>query len=225
VLSLVPNQESKSQSSDAPEAIVPWRPTKHLKIEKGLLAAMSTIVGTDKIYRFKLSTVVTISSSATGIVNSVINASSVLSSPEFSAFSGIFQEFFIRDFSATFVPASRYQYPTTGTSAISVANRALGVVSLYHASPAYTSVGALVNNRTHQFLSTADPWSHKWTNNEDPYAGVASSTANQAWELTSTGVYAGQIQFLSNSAPPALPVSTVIGDIRVVYDVLFRARS
>jgi hypothetical protein len=224
LLSVLLRSDSKSESK--PDEILPFPPVKFLpKPDKNLLSAMSSIVGTDKIYRFKLASVVTVSSSGAGLVNAVINVVNVLSSAEFSAFSGIFQEFFVKRMDIVFMPASRYQYPTTGTSALSVANRSIGVVSLFHASPTYSSISALVNNRTAKFRSTGDPWRHTWTNNEDPYAGVASSTANQAWELTSTSVYAGQVQFLTNSAPPALPVSTVLGDFRVTWEVLFRARS
>jgi hypothetical protein len=223
-LALLPKSDGKS--SDLPEEIMAFPPQKFVqKIEKPLALAVSTMIGNDRVYAFRLASVVTISASGTGIVNSVVNCSNVTSAPEFSAFSGIFNEYFVRSMQISFSPVSRYQYPLSGTSTLSVANRAIGVAPLFHGVSAYTSISALMNNRLAKLKRTADPWTFTWVNNENWKAGVTSSSTNQAWVPSSSGVsYNGQIQIISNSAPPALPVSAVLGDICVAYEVLFRAR-
>jgi len=195
-------------------------------MDLGLIKAITSMIGVDRIFKMRLGSVVTISSSALGIVNSVLNVNAIASSADFSSFSTIFTEFFVVKMTAAFVPVSRYQYPLTGVAATSISNRLVGVVPLYHSASAYTSVSTMSNNSSFKHHSTADPFSFTWVNNEDWRAGVTSSSTNQSWLPTASGgSYNGFIQFLSNAAPPALPASEVLGDIVVSYDVLFRARS
>jgi len=180
----------------------------------------------DKIYGFRLSTALNMSSSSSGIVNSVINVDVVRSSPDFSAISSIFQEFFVKKVEAKWIPNSRYQYPLSGTSTLSIANLPIGCAQLQHYAAAYTSLGALANNYDAKYHSTGDPFTYSWVNVEKSSEGTLPVTSvTQSWcDTGGSQTYGGSVQFLSQSAPPALPFSQVLGTFMVHWDLLFRVR-
>jgi len=194
--------------------------------------AMRGLLGYGKIYRFALSTVLTVSSSAGGIVNAVSQNLTINSNTDFIALSAVFQEFFITSQHAHYMPVARYQYPLTGVIATSVANLPLGVASIQHATPAYTSLAAMTQNYAFALHSTGDPWSYTWGNPENPNSGVvveAGTTPtlpSQGWANTLIGAanYTGEIQLLTNSAPPGLVASQKLADMHVRWNVLFRCR-
>ena len=180
----------------------------------------------DRIYNFRLSTALNMSSSGTGIVNSTISMDVVRSSTDFSAISAIFQEFFVTRADAHWYPDSRYQYPTTGTSTLSIANRPIGCAQLQHFAAAYSSLSALSNNYDAKFHSTGDPFVYSWVNVEKSSQGQLPVTSvTQAWcDTVGSQTYGGSLQFLSQAAPPALPISQVLGTFMVHFDLLFRVR-
>lgn len=182
------------------------------------------------VYPFRLSTALNMSSSGAGAINSVINIDAVRSSTDFSALSGIFEEFFVVKCHVDYQPVSRYQYPLGGTSTLSVANLPIGVASLQHAAVAYTSASALLNNYAAAWHSTGDPFSFTWKNVESPNTyGIkeTDSKNTQGWCDMGTGggqAYTGQIQIISQSTPPALPFSQVVGTFATHFYLLCRIR-
>lgn len=180
----------------------------------------------NRVYPFRLSTALNMSSSAAGIVNSTINASVVQSSTDFSAISSIFEEFFILRYDAHWMPVSRYQYPLGGTSTLSVANLPIGCAQLHHSAVPYSSASALLNNFGSGWHSTGDPFTYSWVNVESPAAKTEQiSVTSQGWVSTTNGtLYAGALQFMSQSSPPALPFSQVLGTFATHFYCLFRVR-
>lgn len=183
----------------------------------------------DKHYKFRLSTALNMSSSGTGIVNSVISNSVLASQADFVSLSSVFNEFFVVQFMVRWMPVSRYQYPLGGTSTLSIANLPIGKADLQHGQNAYTSLSAMADNFAVGYHSTGDPFTERWINVEDPNkeTTITSLTApTQSW-CTQNNVsnYQGTLQFLSQAAPPALPISQVLGTFMVHWDVLFRCRA
>jgi len=182
----------------------------------------------DKHYRFRIATVLNMSSSATGAVNSVVNNSSLGLTSDFASLSAVFNEFFVVAFQVKWVPVGRYQYPLTGLSTTTVANLPLGMADLQHGQAAYTSLTNMSNNFGFGFHSTGDPFTMLWTNTEkyNKETVVTSTTApTQSWCTSANALnYLGTLQFLTQPAPPSLPVSQLLGVFAVTWDVLFRVR-
>jgi len=169
------------------------------------------------------------SSSGAGIVNSTISNSVLTSQADFVSLSSVFNEFFVVKFMVRWIPVSRYQYPLGGSSTLSVANVPIGKADLQHGQAAYSSMSLLADNFAVGYHSTGDPFTEHWVNTEkhDTETVVSSLTApTQSWCTTNNvSNYQGTLQFLSQSAPPALPFSQVLGTFMVHWDVLFRVRS
>jgi hypothetical protein len=198
-----------------PEKIISIRPLMH-----AMLSEKSQ-------WEFKLSSAVTMSSSGTGIVNSTLGANTVTSVTEFTSFGAIFDEYFVRGFTAHWMPVARYQGPLTWVPGTNLNSMPIGCATLQHSASAYTALGQMGSNSRFAYHSTGDPFTYSWRNVESPTSVNLDITSGntQSWALTNGSVnYTGFVQFLSNSAPPALPVSTVLGTFVVVFDVLFRCR-
>jgi len=183
----------------------------------------------DKHYKFRLSIALNMSSSGAGIVNSTISNSVLTSQADFVSLSAVFNEFFVDKFMVRWIPVSRYQYPLSGTSTLSIANLPLGKADLQHGQAAYTSLTAMSDNFAVGYYSTGDPFTEHWVNTEksNTETVVSSLTApTQSWcTVNNVANYQGTLQFLTQSAPPALPFSQVLGTFMVHFDVLFRCRA
>jgi len=190
-----------------------------------LLATMRSLFR-NKVYAIRLSTALNMSSSAAGIVNSTIMTDVVRSSTDFSALSSVFNEFFVVRFDAHWIPVSRYQYPLGGTSTLSVANLPIGCAQLHNFATAYSSLSSLSNNYAAKFHSTGDPFTYSWVNENKPSETVLSTTSvTETWADTGgSQTYGGSLQFLSQSAPPALPFSQVLGTFMTHWELMFRVR-
>ncbi len=181
----------------------------------------------DKHYNFRISTALNMSSSGAGIVNSTISNSVLVSNPDFISLSAVFNEFFVVKFQVHWVPVSRYQYPLGGTSTISVANLPIGKADLQHGQAAYSSLSTMADNFAVRFHSTGDPFTDEWVNTEkNTEQVVASLTApTQSWcTVNNASNYQGTLQYLSQSAPPALPFSQVLGTFMAHWHIQFRVR-
>jgi hypothetical protein len=195
--------------------------------ESKLLRNTLATLFSDGQYAFKLKTALNMSSSGTGIVNSVIAMSALSSTSEFVALASVFGEFFITQCDVVWEPVSMYNYPLTGTAATTVSSLPIGCSDLQHAQPAYTSMGAMTNNRRYAHHNTGRPFKYSWLNTESPSSTVMASqtAAAQGWVPSANGsAYSGFLQFLSQSAPPALPATQVLGTFAVCWHVLFRVR-
>lgn len=182
----------------------------------------------DRHYRFRISTALNMSSSGAGAVNSTISNSVLVSNPDFVSLATVFNEYFVCSFHLKWMPVSRYQYPLTGVTATSVANLPLGKADLQHGQAAYSSLSTMTENFAFGYHSTGDPFSDNWINTEKSTEQVvASLTApTQSWcNVNNASNYQGTLQFLSQSAPPALPISQVLGTFAVHWDIIFRVRA
>jgi hypothetical protein len=180
-------------------------------------------------YNFHLRTVLAVSSSATGTVNASIQNATLASNTEFASLSSLFNEFFVVGFDCHYEPNSMYNYPLTGTSATTVSSLPLGCSDLQHAAPFYTSQTAMAENHRFQLSNSGRPFDYSWRNSEKPSSTVAvplaSGQVTQSWaQVTDVASYTGTIQFISQSAPPALPASQVLGVFAVSWNLLFRVR-
>jgi len=181
----------------------------------------------DKHYRFRISTALNMSSSGAGAVNSTISVSALQFSGDFISLSTVFNEFFVVAMRNDWMPVSHYQYPLGGSSILSVANLPIGVASLQHGATAYTSLAVMSDNYALAFHSTGDPFGYTWTNTERlSETVVAEQSGNtQSWCTTgNVANYQGQVQLISQSTPPALPFSQVLGTFITSWDVVFRVR-
>jgi hypothetical protein len=184
----------------------------------------------DRIYPFRLSTALNMSSSAGGIVNSTLSNSVLTSQVDFVSLATVFNEFFVSSFEARWMPNSRYQFPLTGLpDGKTVANLPIGSASLQHGYAAYSSLTTMSDNYAVGYHSTGDPFSRTWINTEDPKVETTVTTLTaptQSWcPVNNASNYQGTLQFLSQSAPPGLPVSSVLGTFMVHFYVLFRVRA
>lgn len=182
----------------------------------------------DKHYRFRISTALNMSSSGSGIVNSTISNSVLTSNSDFVSLSAVFNEYFVVKFTVHWMPVSRYQYPLGGSSTISVANLPIGKADLQHGQNAYSSLSALTENFAVQYHSTGDPFTDVWINTEKPTETVlASETApTQSWNVVNNASnYQGTLQYLSQSAPPALPFTQVLGTFMAHWEIIMRVRT
>jgi hypothetical protein len=179
-------------------------------------------------YSFELSTVLNMSSSGTGTVNSVIAVSTLSGNSEFAALAGVFNEFFVTRMNCVWQPNSRYNGPIGSAVATTATSLPIGLASLNHGAAAYTSLGAMSENYRFAYSNTSDPFSYSWHNIESPSSTVlpATAAASQSWSgVGNVASYQGVVQILSQSAPPALPVTAVLGTFAVSYRVLFRIRT
>jgi hypothetical protein len=180
----------------------------------------------DKYYRIRLSTALNMSSSGAGVVNSVINASGAASLTDFTALSGIFNEFFVTSFDVMWEPASLYNGPVGYSPATTVSSLPLGCAQLQHFAAVYTTVSNMTENYDFRWNNTGRPFHTKWVNVERSNVDTVPETgaAGQGWQPVQFGSnYSGSLQFLS-TVTPTLPVSAVLGTFFVSYDVLFRLR-
>jgi hypothetical protein len=206
-------------------SMITYTPTPQSSLFKTVLTKMFG----DRTYSFRISTALSLSSSGTGIINSVINNSTLASNPDFTALAGVFNEMFVVRHCVEYQPVSRYQYPVTGTSALSASSLPLGCAQLQHGQAAYTSLASMTENFAFKFVSTGDPFSYAWVNNEKPDMGNNFSTGagapSQGWtDVVDVGSVLGTTQYLTLAAPPALPVSQQIGVFLVEWEVLMRVR-
>ena len=181
----------------------------------------------NKVYPFRISTALNMSSSAGGIINSTINAQAVQSIADYTSLSAIFEEFFITRFDVTWQPVSQYQFPLTGLpDGKTVANLPVGCANLLNAAPVYSSMASMTNNFHYKHVNSGRPFSYSWINDQSPKGGILStSSTTQMWCSTTSGqTYTGAVQFMSQAAPPGLPVSSVLGTFETHFYVLMRTR-
>jgi hypothetical protein len=197
--------------------------TKESSLLRGALSSFFS----EGEYTFSIKTILNMSSSGTGIVNSVIANSALNSVAEFGSLALVFSSYFIDRMDVRWQPVSLYNYPLTGSSTISVSSLPIGVASLQHNQAAYTSLGTMSNAARFQLKNTGEKFGSQWVNIESPSSTVEllPGSATQAWNNTANAVdYTGTLQFLSQSAPPALPFTQVLGSFAVMWKVRFRNR-
>lgn len=196
---------------------------------KESLVLRSTIrsLFTDREYKFRISTALNMSSSAAGIINSTISNTVLTANTDFIALSSVFDEYFVHSYTCDWQPVSRYGYLLTGTNT-SVKNLPMGIASLQHGMVPYTNLAEMTQNYSFRYHNTGDPCVVSWVNVEDPKkeSTVVSLTApTQSWcPVNNSANYRGSLQFLTQSAPPALPFSQVAGTFATHFIVSFRVR-
>jgi hypothetical protein len=173
------------------------------------------------------------SSSGSGLVNSVVAANVATTVAEFSPLSDLFNEFFIKDFELKWVPA----FMNTGLIGTSLTgattlNLPIGLAAYHHGAVLPSSLAALSTNPTCLYVSSGEPFTYRWRNVEDPNSRVlvastpTTATPTQGWCLTAATpaeAYTGQVLIISNSSPTMAP-STVLGTFLFTANVLFRTR-
>jgi len=201
---------------------------KHTKVSTSLSASLSSLF-TERMYNFRLSVALNMSSSAGGIVNSVIDNATIGSVTEFSALSAIFNEFFIQEMHAVWQPVSLYNGPIGYAPATTVASLPLGCCGLQHGQTAYSSVSSMLENSSFSWNNTGKGFTKVWRNDErhtDDTLPAIAAAATQSWAtISNVANYRGTLQFLTQSAPPGLPVSQVLGTFAVTWNVWWRVRS
>jgi hypothetical protein len=234
LVAVMPKVESKQtvptyKGRDAPSSLADPHPGYSFEETKESLIlrdSFRALLG-DKHYRLRLSTALNMSSSGAGAVNSTISVSAIQFVSDFVSLSTVFNEFFVVAMKVIWQPVSRYQYPLGGTSTLSVANLPIGKGDLQHGATAYTSLAAMADNFNMSFHNTGDPFTDTWHNTESMKESVVAevSGATQSWCTTGNAAnYSGMLQYLSQSTPPALPFSQVLGTFITYWDVHFRVR-
>ena len=233
--SIMPQVEHKQaippyRGKDAPLSLLPVQAGYKYEETKESITMRDTFRNMfgDKHYRFRLSTALNMSSSGAGAINSTISVSAIQFVADFVSLSTVFNEFFVVGMSNVWMPVSRYQYLLGGSSTLSVSSLPIGCAQLQHNQTAYTSLATMADNYAIGFHSTGDPFTYNWINVEKPSETVvAESSGNtQSWCTTGNAAnYNGQVQFISQSTPPALPFSQVAGTFLTYWDVVFRVRA
>lgn len=183
---------------------------------------------TDKHYHFRLSTALNMSSSSGGAVNSTLSNSALVTNVDFISLSTVFNEFFIESFEAHWQPVSLYNYPLSGSIGTNVSSLPLGVADLQHGQAAYSNLSTMTDNFHFKFVNTGAPFTSVWRNTERMGDTTLASLTDptQSWCTSNNATnYQGTLQFLSQSAPPGLPASQVLGVFAVYWNVYFRVRA
>jgi len=194
---------------------------------KLLRSSLLSMLG-NREYRFRLSTAVNMSSSAAGAINSVITVNQLQFVADFISLSAVFQEFFVTSMSVHWQPVSLYNYPLSGAIGTNVSSLPFGCASLQHNQSTYSSLSGMADNYRLAFVNSGKEFQYSWVNDELSKSTVvaASTGVVQSWcESSNVANYQGQMQFISQSAPPGLPTSQVLGAFLVEFDVLMRVRT
>lgn len=182
-------------------------------------------------YTGLLGTTGVVTTGATGVVNTAVNNSSLASTPDFTSFAAVFDEFFIHSMTMFYQPLNQYMTQPS-MSFTAPASGIILVAPLYHGAAAYTTTASMANNVDLRTLHSAQSWTATWVNNESPKAGSLPSASTsapiqtQAWQLTASSnaaLYTGFLQ-LRNSTAFTGALSSTIGDSVVRWKVTFRAR-
>jgi len=181
----------------------------------------------DKHYRFRIGTVLNMSSNGSNAVNSTLSVSALQFTGDFISLSTVFNEFFVVGMHARWQPVSLLNGPGGPQAATFETSIPLGSASLHHGATAYSSLSVMSDNYDMHFENTGVPFTHNWINVEKSSETVLAtqSAATQSWCTTgNVANYQGQLQFISQAAPPKLPVSTVIGTFLTYWDIIMRVR-
>jgi hypothetical protein len=184
----------------------------------------------DRVYPFRISTVLSISSNGAGIINSVVQTSTVLPAlSTFSALSTVFDEFFVKEFELSYQPVSYYNGPIGFVNTTNESSLPLGISDHQNDLATYSSISSQSNNFRFAYHNTGNSWHYKWMNTQDPSMRIVTtvSLATQSWcTISNAANYTGLVQMLTPAiSSAALPVSAIVGFISVQYDVLFRIRN
>jgi len=190
----------------------------------------------DRMYRVRIGTVLNLTYDGSGLVNSVITNATLCLTADFVSYATVFNEFFVKSFHCRFQPFSEYGYPvgfvnTSGVATTQQWNIPLALVSLQHATPAYTTITSMAGNPSTRLSSTGVPWEHVWVNNEDYRSGVSEGDVltafpTQGWcntAATPASAYTGQVQLFSPTTSGGVH-SAGIGVVLVNAEFLFRVR-
>lgn len=237
LLSLRTRQESKGtipryRGTDSPVELSLPHPGYTMVDTSESLVARSVLARTwgQKEFSFRISTALNMSSSAGGAINSTINVNQIQFNTDFIALSGVFNEFFVEAVRVQWEPVSMYNYPLSGAIGTNVSSLPIAATTLQHSTGAYSSMVAASENYKVEFHNSGRPFQYMWENIERPSDGTttvtSSSGATQSWALCSNVAnYTGFIQFISQSAPPGLPTSQVLGTFLTHSYVRFRIRT
>jgi len=220
------------RGSDAPTMLrgppLSWKPVA-TPVSSELLTTMRGLFG-DRPYRVRLNTAFTMGSSGSGLVNSILYNSGLGSMSQFTALASVFDEFYVGRVDVRWCPASKYAAPIgfVNTTLTTASNVPLGVAKIQHSQASYSTLGAMTNNATFQYVNTGEEFSCSWLNADPITSTVVAMTGQsnpfQGWGPCANVAYvSGGIQFLSNTVP-ALPISAILGSFVTSYEVHFRLR-
>jgi len=198
-------------------------PTKSKDLSLTLLK--SVLAG--KEMQFRIATVLDMSSTGTGAINSTISCNTITSNAEFTALSLLFEEFFINKLTVRWQPVSRYNGPVGFAPLTNIGSRPMVCACLQHQQSAYTNMSGASNNYQARIQNSGDPFTYTWVNVEKKSSTVAVEATGpiQSWAgFGRIPDYTGTIQFISQSAPPALPTTQVLGTFMVDWDISVRVR-
>jgi len=221
-------ETKRLESKTGPTELTPLRDCEYIATPKSMpMASAYRSMFRGKVYPFRMSTLLNMSALAGGIVNSTIGATAVQSVSDFISMAVIFEEFFVLSVDCHWMPNSRYNGPRAFAQATEVANLPIVLTAQQHQEVAYASATLAVNHYSVAYHSTGDPFIYSWKNVESPSSTVDTITATtQGWCSTTSGqTYTGQVQIISQSAPPGLTASAVLGSFKTDYHILFRVRA
>jgi hypothetical protein len=208
-------------------------PPRALALGTNAMNAMRSMMGR-KPYRAILRLPFDITSTAGGVINSLITVNALSTLSEFASFATLFDEFFVHSMQVRYEPYSEYQFNVGTTPGTNKTNVGLGVVSTFHGAANYSTYATLLNNSTLLYTNTAKRWTKTWKNNESPSGGIAVSSstslpiASQGWCLTQNAdasLYTGNVQVFGSAVIGTGLVSVTPGTTLLSWDVSFRMRA
>lgn len=235
--------ESKSLDSSVPLVLPGETLPEYVPPVTSMLAAPISMGGTamaalrssmKKETRMVFGASYQVSSGSTGVTNQVVSNTMLGALTEFKAVAPIWQEFFVKKFTVLYQPASRYSKRAGATATNDVNDVPLALVGLQHSTPPYASHTDASSACNLVVATTSDNWSYSWENNERkiggvlPTSGATSAQPTQSWcqtDITSAGLYAGEVQLLSPSAMVNPTLNFLYGTVVVRWEVYFRSRS
>lgn len=181
----------------------------------------------DKHYRFRIGTVLNMSSNGANTVNSTLAVSALQFTGDFISLSTVFNEFFVVKMESHWQPVSMNNGPGGPQAATFETAIPLGSASLQHGATAASSLSVATDNYDFHYQSTGYPFTHNWINVEKSSETVLATqtSSTQSWcTVGNAANYQGQLHYIAQSAPPKLPVSQILGTFLTYWDIIMRVR-
>jgi len=194
-----------------------------------------------------LTTMGTVTTNASGVVNTQLSINAVSGAAEWSSVNALFDEFFVHAMEFIFQPFNKYgtfgQQAATTPAPFTVSTTpaqtyALDVgtvaVALFGPPAYYSSSAGMGNNPNAKFANMADSWRYSWKNNVrfDPHGFTLSTTTSsngwQGWSyIQDAAGYGGavQIRAINDQGVGDLTHTVNLGNYALRYLVSFRSRA
>jgi hypothetical protein len=204
-----------------------------------------TMFKSDRPYKTRLGYHNNLSTNGSGVLNSVVNVSSITSVIEWATLVALFDEVFVHSMTMRYYPfnmdgttpfasaaVASQAVETTLSGGIGVANCGLIMACFMSAAGTLTTASALIANPNHKLAHSSKPWKYVWRNvtrfdRHGPSFSSASNTGWMGWTFVSDANFLGgfiQVRTINDQAIGTGGVVNTLGTLQIEFDISFRSR-